>query len=226
MQYHRNMEIKALIFDLDGTLFNTEELSYKCFIKVAAKHDLTLPKDFFKNITGTTKPKAMAYFKKEVPEMVELYDEVRKLITEKINEYAHIKDSLVKPGFYELMDYLDDHHYLKAIASSSTIEHIRTMLKQLHKEYRFDALISGEMIERSKPSPDIFLKCAEVLKVDIKDCLIIEDSINGIKAARASGAKNIFIEDMIAFNKEESGFVDTKLDSLKDVITYLGIKDI
>lgn len=215
------MEIKAVIFDCDGTLFNTEAVARDCYGIISDKYGLTLPDDFFIKVTGVTRESITAYLQKEADGFDRYYDEVRTLIVKMIKESCRQTDSLTKKGLYEIMDYLDTHGYKKAIASSSPILHIQGLLDHLHKHYHFDAITTGPEVKNSKPAPDIFLVTCERMGLRPEECLVIEDSINGIKAAKRAKTPNIFIKDLVPFSEDDYRYVDCELNDLGEIVNYL-----
>jgi len=95
------------------------------------------------------------------------------------------------PGIKKILEELRDKKIKTAVASSSPKELIEKVIKGFDLCKYFDVLISGEEVEKGKPNPDIFLYTAKKLKVNIKNCIVIEDSTNGVKAAKKAGTKCI-----------------------------------
>lgn len=214
------MKFKAIIFDCDGTMFDTETLSMLSFTKIADKLNYTLPSGFFDNIMGTTS-KHIANYINSLPELSNELPNIVKLWHDLIDEGCIKKDSLNKEGLINLLEYLFKNNYKVAIASSSRIEHIQKLLNHMTKKYPFHAIISGNQVENSKPAPDIFLKASEMLNVNPSECLVLEDSKNGIKAAKNAGMSNILIKDVINFDEDDYIYVDNELNNLNEVINYL-----
>ena len=214
------MKFKAIIFDCDGTMFDTETLSILSFTKTAEIINYQLPDDFFENIMGTTS-KHIANYINSLPEIGPELPNIVKLWHDLIDEACMNKDSLNKKGLIELLNYLFTNNYKVAIASSSNINHIQKLLDHMTNKYQFDAIISGTQVKNSKPAPDIFLKVAEILNVQPSECLVLEDSKNGIKAAKNACMTNIFIKDVIEFDTDDYQYVDNELEDLSKVIDYL-----
>lgn len=214
------MKIKAIIFDCDGTMFDTETLSIKAFTQVADSINFKLPDDFFAQILGTTKVHIVKYLQ-EYKEFLKVYDNVYLNWQKLIVEACKHPDSLNKKGLMELLDYLTANNYKLAIASSSPIKHVEALINHMSKCYSFDAIISGDMVQNSKPAPDIFLKASERLNVKPEECIVIEDSYNGILASKNANMSNIYIEDKIKFDADKYTKVDKECKDLKEVITYL-----
>ena len=214
------MKIKAVILDCDGTMFDTELLSMQSFQIIADQIHFKLPDDFFANIIGTTRAHIIEYLQ-DFPDYLAVFDQIYVKWQELISNACGYQDSLNKPGLTALLDYLFANNYKVAIASSSHREHVMRLISHMSKHYNFDAIITGEMVKKSKPEPDIFLKAAEAIHVDPQECLVIEDSRNGILASNRAHMHNVFIEDKIKFNKNDYQSVEKECFDLCEVITYL-----
>lgn len=127
----------------------------------------------------------------------------------------------VKRGLPELLDYLKENRYQTAVASSSSRATVEDYLRRAKMEGIFSTLICGDMVTRSKPEPDIFLKAAEELGAAPADCLILEDSPNGIRAAHAAGMRVIMVPDLIEPTADLRAMASKVCESLHDVILFL-----
>ena len=101
----------------------------------------------------------------------------------------------LKPGLFELLEYLKQNHVTLAVASSSPIEIIRSNLRVSGCESYFDRVISGHFLKRGKPAPDVFLYAADEIRLSPSDCYVLEDSINGVLAGLAAGCVTIMVPD-------------------------------
>jgi HAD superfamily hydrolase (TIGR01509 family) len=124
-------------------------------------------------------------------------------LTDKHREHTHefIRENMNGkeiPGIKKILEELKDQKIKTAVASSSSKDLIETVIKGFDLCKYFDVLISGEDVKKGKPNPDIFLHAAKKLKANIRNCIIIEDSTNGVKAAKKAGAK------CIGFNNPDS----------------------
>ena len=127
----------------------------------------------------------------------------------------------VKRGLPELLDYLKENRYQTAVASSSSRATVEDYLRRAGMEKTFSALVCGDMITRGKPEPDIFLKAAEELGAAPEDCLILEDSSNGIRAAHAAGMRVIMVPDLIEPTADLRAMTSKVCGSLHDIIPFL-----
>ena len=211
---------KAVIFDMDGLMFDTEFLVVKAWDKVG--QDLGVGKLGFmiNKALGTNADKTRELFYEEFKGKVD-YDQVTKLSREYIYDYYDKNGIPVKEGLYELLDYLKEKNYKLAVASSSRRESVLHHLEDAKVTDYFDAIVCGDMIKNSKPAPDIYLKAAEELGVDPSECIALEDSPNGIRSANNAGMKVIMVPDLVEPDKEISDIIYLKLDNLKQAIKVL-----
>ena len=126
-----------------------------------------------------------------------------------------------KDGLIELLDFLKNNNYRMAVASSSEEKNIRTYLDKLNVIKDFEVILSGEMVTKGKPAPEIYLKSAELLNLPIEECIGLEDSINGVLSICRAGMRAVMIPDLQEPTKEVEDMLYAKLNSLTDVIDLL-----
>ena len=122
-----------------------------------------------------------------------------------------------KPGLHELVDWLDENHVPRAIASASDVPLIRRNMHNIGLDGRFDAIVSGDMVSRGKPFPDIFLLAAERLGADPARTLVLEDSNPGIRAASAGGVIPVMVPDLCQPEDDVRGLYAACCGSLLEV---------
>ena len=127
----------------------------------------------------------------------------------------------VKPGAEELLKFLKQQGYPLAIASSTPTEIVRQELSAAGLLDYFDRIVGGDQVSRSKPNPDIFLRAAELLRTEPSRCIVIEDSFNGIRAAKAAGMRPVMVPDIVQPTDEIRQMAETVCSDLFDVIDYL-----
>ena len=173
--------IKAALFDLDGVVFDTEP-QYSVFWGAQCREFHPEHPGLEHEIKGQT--------------LVQIYDawfsgelaEKQPLITERLNKFEQQMDYIYVPGFEEYISQLRGKGVKTAVVTSSNQPKMEAVC-QSHPEFRsmFDAILTSEDFERSKPDPDCYLKAAERFGVEPKDCVVFEDSFNGLKSGRAAG---------------------------------------
>ena len=190
---------KGAIFDMDGLMFDTERLYQTIWNEIAESQGITLGEGFAKEIGGTSgdllRSVIVKYYHTDDPDRIfaRVLSESRRRLQESVP---------LKPGLFELLDYLRENHVTLAVASSSPIDLIRSNLRVAKCESYFDQVISGHGLTRCKPFPDVFLNAAEELRLSPSDCYVLEDSINGVLAGLAAGCTTIMVPDYIEPSQE------------------------
>lgn len=211
---------KAVIFDLDGLLVDTEVTWHKVFQDVVGEygHEMSL-QEYVENYSGKTivdnvKRMIQSY------ELPITYDEgVEKMIAGEVRYLEQGVD--LKKGAKELFTFLKEQGYKIALGSSSTKERAISILSFHQVETYFDEMVSGYEVGRGKPFPDIFLEAAKRLEVAPEECLVLEDSEAGIQAAYSGGIPVICVPDLKKPRKEYVDMTKEVANSLLDVIVYL-----
>ena len=142
------------------------------------------------------------------------YDEGRAIRSAYLNDYIQRNGVPEKPGLHEFLSWLKEHSIKIAIATSTTRSVAEGYWKQSGIDRYIDASVCGDEVVNSKPDPEIFLKAASLLQVPIAECMVAEDSINGLKAARASGAVSCMIPDLTPYTEELAPICDHVSPSL------------
>ena len=213
-------QIQAVLFDMDGVIFDSEIKVIECWKDIAEKYgfgDIETP---CYEALGTTREIAreimLAHYGTGFP--YDAYkDEMAALFHARYGEGRLPK----KKGVEELLQFLHMHNLKVALASSTRKEVVIQELRDGGLLDYFDAVICGDMVARSKPAPDIFLKACEVLGVAPEHAVGIEDSYNGIRSAYAAGMRPIMVPDMAEPTPEMEELSEQILPSLLDVKEYL-----
>lgn len=215
------MEIKAVLFDMDGLMVDTESLSTEAFINSAKAQGYNMTKEETLKVLGFTKASIYQFW---IDYFQGTNVDGKKLVDD---HYEYIENVLYTVGpekmpyVEELLKYLRENNYKIAVASSSDTADIKNNLEKTKLEKYIDEIASGAEVENGKPAPDVFLLAAKRLGVDAKDCLILEDSKAGIKAGKASGAMVFMVPDMFTVDKECEDTADRILTNLGEVIGIL-----
>ena len=215
------MEIKAVLFDMDGLMVDTESLSTEAFINSAKAQGYNMTKEETLKVLGFTKANIYQFW---IDYFQGTNVDGKKLVDD---HYEYIENVLYTVGpkkmpyVEELLKYLRENNYKIAVASSSDTADIKNNLEKTKLEKYIDEIASGAEVENGKPAPDVFLLAAKRLGVDPKDCLILEDSKAGIKAGKASGAMVFMVPDMFTVDKECEDTADRILTNLGEVIEIL-----
>lgn len=211
---------EAVIFDMDGTLFDTERLSFSLWKKILKKYGYVMSKELYVSLMGRKR-------KDSIKILVENYGEglpLEQIYKEKDGEtlkYIYEKGVPVKIGVHELLEFLNDNGYKIALATSTNRKKAIDLLERAGIKDQFRVIICGDDVINSKPSPEIFLKAAEKLQVDPTKCIVLEDSPAGIRAAYNGGMMGINIPDLKEPDEEIEKLSYRVYSSLLDVREHL-----
>lgn len=194
--------MKAIIFDMDGVLIDSERVSLECFKKAAKIHGVELDIDLYMSTIGqnakTCDETYMRCFKDR-----ELLTNAKITYKNLFKEESDNGRIPLKKGAREIIASLKNNNYPYALATSSARPYVEmAFINQGYSEVPFKYIMTGDKINNSKPDPEIFIKAAEMMGVDVKDCLIVEDSLNGIKAAYNAKATSCLVPDIVEPNEE------------------------
>ena len=211
--------LKAVIFDLDGTIIDSEPLHSEAVLRIFREHSITLAKgdlDRYIGISNTVMWREMRRDHGLIESIEDLKAQQYKLNLELLNAAG----SILMPGVPELLENLRSHGIAMAIASSSAREYITTVVAEYGLDGYFSHLVSGEEVPRGKPRPDIFLKAAELLGTSPSDCVVIEDSDNGLNAAREAGIRAVGIQNSNSGN-QSLALADRVVKSIPEITIEL-----
>lgn len=185
--------VRAVVFDMDGLLFDTEKLHARAALAAAKEVGCELTMDVFHRFLGTTEARRIlqAHYGDSYP-----FDELRAAWGRQFKVLAETELEL-KPGALNLLDLLDELGLPRAIATSSSHNTVRHHLAAHDLAQRFHVVVAAGDYTASKPAPDPFLRAAERLAVAPSDCLALEDSHNGIRSASAAGMMAVMVPDLI-----------------------------
>ncbi|WBW95994.1 HAD family hydrolase [Oceanirhabdus sp. W0125-5] len=212
--------IKAVVFDMDGLMFDTERLTIKAWDYAGEKIGIGKMGHMVYKTLGMNIESARKVFIEEYGERV-TEEDLSKHAKEFFHDYYNYHGIPMKPGLIELLTYLKENNYKIAVATSSNKEVALRHFKRANITDYFDVIVCGDMIENSKPAPDIYLKASELLGVSPSECLALEDSPNGINSAFSAQLIPVMIPDLIEPTEELSGIVHSKLTNLHEVIELL-----
>ena len=212
------MKYKLIIFDMDGLMFDTEKIYYETWFKFQDKYAFTFSEELRKKFTG----KNEAGIRDELVNLLGSLDKVKSLRkdleADRIESLKAYRGSIKKEGLDDLLEFLRAEKIKCALASSNDRNKIDLLLKKENIYDYFDFIISGENVEKSKPDPEIFVKAKDAFEFSNEECLILEDSYNGYKAAQKSAMDYLIIHDS-SFDKYFTA--DREVDNLRSVIAYI-----
>ncbi len=216
--------MNTIIFDMDGLMFDTEKVFIKAWdyagVKLGiGKAGYMTMKTLGMNIIMSRK----IWFDEFGDNYNE--DDLRKYTKEFLVKYYSENKVPVKKGLYTLLDYLHNKGYKLAVATSSPKWEVESHLKDANVYDYFSVIVCGDMVNKSKPEPEIYLKACELLQEDPVDCFALEDSKNGLLSAYRAGCKPIMVPDLWQPDEEIIELLYGKFADLEEVQEYLINKD-
>ena len=210
--------IRAVIFDMDGLLMDSEGVGLTVLHDCALGQGIDIPLDRIRRTLGSSAQAITAFYLQFYPDLdaPRLFRDFR----EAMHDLARQGKLPLKKGAKELLSALREKGVPCAVASSSHPSSIRIYLESVGVLDAFDALVSCDDMP-SKPAPDIFLKAAEALHAAPEECLVLEDSVNGVKAGRAAGMMVFMVPDLIPYTDGLAPYCDAVLPDLLAVIPRL-----
>ena len=210
----------AVVFDMDGVIFDSERLVLECWEKIGSEYHLAGMREAFLPCIGTnnarTREIVLEYYGENFP-----YDEFCRESSRLFHSIVDQGGLPVKTGVQELLVYLKDCKTPIAVASSTRLEVVTQELKQAGLYGYFSVVMGGDQLKRSKPEPDIYLMTCEKLGVRPLYSYAIEDSYNGIRSAYSAGMKPIMVPDMLPPTNEMYQKSVVVLDDLLRVRDWL-----
>ena len=212
--------IRGILFDMDGLVVDTEKL-YSRFWREACAfygYTMTYAQSLRMRGLGGQAGEAMLhhFFGPEAD-----YMQLRSKRIELMDAFVDEHGVELKPGIFELMEFLEERGIPAAITSSSPIPRIRKYLASYGLDSRFAALCSGRDVPKGKPAPDIYLAGAKALNLPPESCLALEDAPAGIESAYRAGCLAVMIPDLDPPDAETKARLYARADSLCDIISLL-----
>lgn len=213
--------IKAVIFDMDGVLVDSEPVYQEATINVLDSLNIKATQDDLLKLAGGSS----LHFNKFIQDVSKgsiSCEDFNKVCDQYYLDNPVKYEKIMFPHVRETLDYLKDKGYILALASSSKEYEIDNVLKRCDLKDYFKLIISGEAFKESKPNPEIYLTCIKRLNLEAKECVAVEDSEYGIKAAKKAGLICIAKRDD-RFNYDQSKadyFIDDH-DEIKDILENL-----
>lgn len=208
--------IKAVIFDMDGLILDTEKLLIRFWVQAANEAGFPMTREQALGIRSMHRKFAIPYLKNIFGDEFD-YVKIRSRRMEMMNEWLNCHELELKPGVTKLLDYLNEQGIPAAICTATDYERTRDYLTRVGIFERFDKIICAMMVEYGKPSPDIYLYAAKQLGLAPSECMALEDSPNGVKSAAAAGCVTVMVPDLTEPDEELDGVNFIRASSL-DVI--------
>lgn len=193
--------VPAVIFDMDGTIFDSERLVLDCWERIGKKHGIGDIREVFIRCIGTnhvrTQEIIYGHYGSDFP-----YKKFSEESSRLFHEAADKEGIPLKPGAEEILRYLSENKVPLGLASSTRLASVTQELQAAGLYAFFQVLVGGDLIKNSKPAPDIYLMACERLGILPEDTYAIEDSYNGIRSAHSAGMRPIMVPDLLPETEE------------------------
>lgn len=215
-----DIQIKGVLFDMDGLILDTEKLYTRFWQEAANALGYPMTREQAIGMRSLNREigaaKLQSYFDKPID-----YETVRNKRIELMSAYIDREGVEAKPGIHELLFFLKEKGIKTAIATSSPIERTVKYLTSVGLENAFDELISGYMVKKGKPHPDIYLLAAEKLGLKPQECLALEDSQSGLLSCSRAECYPVMIPDQDEPTPETEEILFAKADNLECIVSLL-----
>lgn len=217
---NRRFQLKGVVFDQDGLLIDSERIVKDSWDEVGKTLGYgALGEENIRHTLGLSVVRRKAYF-------LEKYGEdfpFDRFQAECRQVFARLAKEGIpgKKGLYELLQVLEERKIPMAVATSSSRSYTLENLRRLKIENYFQGILSGDMVQESKPDPEIYEKACALLQVEPKFCVALEDSPNGILAAHRAGMYTIMIPDLNRDSSAVDPILDEKMESLLEVAQWV-----
>lgn len=212
--------MKAVIFDMDGILIDSENLVAQCWMEIAAENHMEGIEETIRRCTGLnkndTRQLVMDTYGPDFP-----YDELSARASRRFQELVAENGLPMKKGAREILQFLRDRQVPIGLASSTREAMVQKEMTDLGLIGFFDQIVGGDAVEHSKPNPEIYLIACGKMGYAPADCMAVEDSPNGIRAASAAGMETVMVPDLVAPDEEMMCTADHIFTDLIEFMEYL-----
>jgi len=213
--------VKAVIFDMDGVLIDTEKHYNAAWCEAAQGAGFDFTREHALLLRSLDPNHAAELMKELFGERFDYFairEVRRKLVAERLAKYGLEK----KPGIDELLDFLHEKGIKAAVATATPIALTYQHLEKIGVKNRFDKIVSAKQVAHGKPAPDVYLYACEQIGEKPGDCIAVEDSPNGIKSAYAAGCKPVMVPDLTQPDEELVPMLYGVAKTLADIKQMIG----
>ena len=212
--------MKAIIFDMDGVLIDTEKWLNRFWCQAALEAGFPMKPEHALSIRSLAgkfaEPYLQGIFGKEFH-----YEEIRERRKELMSAYIEAHGIEKKPGVDEILDFLHEKGIKVAVATATDPKRAKEYLSQIGIYDKFDKVCCATMVKNGKPEPDVYLYACEQIGEKPEDCVAVEDSPNGIRSAYRAGLKVIMVPDLTGPDEEVNGMLTACVNNLSELKAWI-----
>lgn len=211
--------IKAVIFDMDGVIFDTERIYLEDWTTIFKEYGYDMKRELYLSVMGKGRKKVKEVFKESFGNNLpieEMYIKKDKLLWERIKEGIALKE-----GVFEILDFLETSGYKIALATSAKKDRLDEQFIKSSISKKFDVVVCGDDVTNSKPDPEIFLKAASLLDTKPEECIVIEDSEAGIRAAYNAKMIPLHVKDLKDADEDITKYSYKNFENLIEIKKFL-----
>jgi sugar-phosphatase len=209
-------QTQLVIFDMDGLLIDSEPYWKIAEKEVFGKLGLNLTDDLLRQVMGFRLSEVVQHWYHYQPWPEPNFEQTERDVLDCVKQLIR-QHADIMPGVYEVLTHCKQNNFKMALASSSAMELIEVVIDKLNIRHFFDVVWSAQYEEYGKPHPAIFLSVAKQLQVEPKHCVVFEDAINGVIAAKAARMYCIAIPEEVSYNDPRFAIADVKTQSLLNI---------
>ncbi|EPP2130724.1 HAD family hydrolase [Vibrio alginolyticus] len=187
--------VKAVLFDMDGLIFDTESIYKLSWQDAAKKQVLEISDEFYQQFIGVQDPECERMLATHFAEQIDM----TRYCSDRDEHFHALREKGIafKPGFAELFANIKSRGLKTAIVTSSHRPEVEHNFRNSDYLSQFDLVITAEDVDRGKPNPDCYVMAYQALKVNAEDCIVLEDSNNGVKAGLDAGCRVVMVPDLL-----------------------------
>jgi len=212
--------IHGVVFDMDGLMFDTERLALESWRFAGAQAGYDFSEAVIVETVGLDVANTKRVFLERLGADLD-FDNLRKIRFQYVKDFIQRNGVPLKPGLFELLEYLKRNHYKATVATSTEAVHARYYLEKAGVIGYFAGIVCGDAVGRGKPAPDIYQAAAGILGLVPGECLALEDSPSGVLSACRAGMKPVMIPDLVRPDEATQKLLYAQVPSLSDVIALL-----